>query len=361
MAFTLKPVLSKYCYSQQELDSALKSIKSRKNILILGPEKMGKSSFLLQISEKLSSSKSHTQVIFSAENCITLESYIKKNLLRILEAYKDIFPDPAALISASILELDKLVSGLKISESAKQCLKLLIIFENDPKTSMDDVVKHLFTFPSILSKDLKTTAVVMIDDADLLQTLKSDKTSLSLFFDLYKSLHDTVFVLASSRRLPIEGFTEISLKPMSIDDMRNLLKDHELELDERALTTVYNFGEGVPFYINYLGRMIQNSGKRDSHSMNELIDGSLSNELHFYFSEKLKSLSPKELPILFCMAEHGVNSPSRISKLLNYSQTNVRRFLSIMAEKGFVTLKERGVFEIHDPVFRKWLEVQSRS
>jgi len=58
------------------------------------------------------------------------------------------------------------------------------------------------------------------------------------------------------------------------------------------------------------------------------------------------------------MAEHKVNTPSRISKLLNYSQTNVRRFLSIMEEKGFVVLKERGVFEIHDPVFRKWLEKQ---
>jgi hypothetical protein len=361
VAFTLKPVRSRHCYSQQELDFALKSIKSNKDILILGPEKIGKSSFLLQISEKLRSSKSHTPVIFSAENCITLESYVKKNLLSIMEAYKELFPHHQALISASILELDKLVSALKIGESAKQCLKLLLIFENDPKTSMDDVVKHLFTFPSILAKDTKTTAVVMIDDADLLHTFKSDKTSLSLFFDLHKSLRDTVFVLAASRRIPLEGFAEISLNPMSIDDTRTLLKDHDIELDEKALNTVYNLAEGVPFYINYFGRLIKHSGKTDSSSVNEAINDSLSNELHFYFSEKLKSLSPKELPILFCMAEHSVNTPSRISRLLDYSQTNVRRFLSIMEEKGFVTLKERGVFEIHDPVFRRWLEVQSRS
>jgi DeoR/GlpR family transcriptional regulator of sugar metabolism len=60
------------------------------------------------------------------------------------------------------------------------------------------------------------------------------------------------------------------------------------------------------------------------------------------------------------MAEHNVNTPSRISKLLDYSQTNVRRFLSIMDEKGFVTLKERGVFEINDPLFRRWLEKEAR-
>ena len=118
--------------------------------------------------------------------------------------------------------------------------------------------------------------------------------------------------------------------------------------------------EGVPFYLNFFARFISMTGVNDSDSIKGMLDDFLSNELGLYFAERLKLLSPKELPIMFCMAEHKVHTPSRISKLLNYSQTNVRRFLSIMEEKGFVTLKERGVFEIHDPVFRLWLERQSR-
>jgi hypothetical protein len=347
---------------QLELDSAIKSIKSKKNILILGPEKIGKSSFLLSIEEKLKQSKSTTPVIFPTEQCIDLISYIKRNTLNLLNAYKDIFPKPKELFSLSMLDIDKKLSELKISDKTKQSLKLLLLFEHDPQINMEDVLKTFFTLPQIISAEAKTTSVVLIDDAELLQNLKSDKTSASFFFELLKSGElSGVFVLASSFRLPIEGLEEIALKPLSLEQTRDLLASVDLKLDEKALNTIYNFAEGIPFYINYFGRIIKQTNKTDSSSITESINDSLSNDLHIYFSEKLKQLSPKELPILFCMAEHKVNTPSRISKLLNYSQTNVRRFLSIMEEKGFVTLKQRGVFEIHDPVFRRWLEQQSRS
>ena len=278
-----------------------------------------------------------------------------------MESYGELFPDLNSFLSLSLLELDKKVSGLKLSDTAKQCLKLLLVFENDPKISIEEVIRNFFSFPSILASETKTTAVMMIDDAERLQTIKSGKTSLSIFFDLQNGLDNTISVLTSSFRLGLGGFEELELRPLSIEDTRILFADHGLDLDEKSLTTIYNFVEGIPFYINYFGRLLRYADKNDVASINKTINDSLSNELYFYFSEKLKSLSPKELPIIFCMAEHGVNSPSHISRLIDYSQTNVRRFLSIMEEKGFVTLKERGVFEIHDPVFRRWLEVQSRS
>ncbi|MBW2996934.1 hypothetical protein KY349_01185, partial [Candidatus Woesearchaeota archaeon] len=46
VVFTLQPVHTEHGYWQQELDSAIKSIRSKKNLLILGPDKIGKSSFL---------------------------------------------------------------------------------------------------------------------------------------------------------------------------------------------------------------------------------------------------------------------------------------------------------------------------
>lgn len=361
MEFTLKPVQSKHCCSQQELDSALKSIRSKRNILVFGPEKIGKSSFLFQLKDRLSQSRSFTPVLFSSGNRTSIESYIQRNLIGMLRSFKDMFPDPEALVSASLLELDSIVSGLKIGDSAKQCLKLLLVFGNDPKIQLEDAVRHLFAFPSLLARESRTAPVVIVDDADLLHTIKSGSTSLSMFFDLQAGLDDSIFVLASSRQLQLEGFEGICLKPLSIDHTRDLLSSCGLELDEKSLTVLFNFAGGIPFYINYLGRLLEYAGKHDAHSISRVIDESLSNELHVYFSEKLKSLSPKELPILFCMAEHKVNTPSRISRILSYSQTNVRRFLSIMEEKGFVSNPERGVFEIQDPVFRKWLEVQSRS
>jgi hypothetical protein len=358
--FSLQPTLREHHYWQQELDSALKSVKAKKHVLILGPEKMGKSSFLLQLAEKLRQHKS-VPVILSSANCIDADSYIRRNLLRILSAYPDAFQNPKELFSLSVLDLDKRISELKLGAEAKDSLKLLLMFGHDDKIDRQDVIRSFFSLPSILAETSKSASVLMIDDAENLSSIKLGEAPLSMIFDVMKSLKDETFVFASSLKLPVEVSDTIEIKPFSIDAARQFMKENSLQLNEAALSTVYNITGGVPFYLNYFARIISKEGAATPDSINSVLEDALSNELHVYYSEKLKILSPKELPILFCMAEHNVNTPSRISKLLDYSQTNVRRFLSIMEEKGFVALKERGVFEIHDPVFRRWLEIQSRS
>jgi hypothetical protein len=338
----------------------MKSIKSKKNTIIIAPEKTGKSSFLLHISKKLE--QKYSPVLFSAEHCITLESYIKSNLLRLLTAHNDIFgSSPKEFLSLSILDMDKRISALKLSDAAKQSLKLLLLFDKDKSINMQQVIESLFALPSMLASESKRTSVIFIDDAESIASFKSDDASLATLFDLIKSgkLSNSIFILASSHRLSLDSFEELPLLPMNIESTREFLKLNSLALDESALTTLFNMTGGIPFYLNYFARIISKSNVKDSFSITAILSDSLANELNSYYSERIKQLSPKELPILFCMAEHKVNTPSRISKLLNYSQTNVRRFLSIMEEKGFVTLKDRGVFEIDDPVFRRWLEVRS--
>ncbi|MFC1742214.1 ATP-binding protein [Nanoarchaeota archaeon] len=357
--FSLQPITREHCYSQPQLDQAIKSIRSKNNILITAPEKTGKSTFLLHLSKKLD--QKFTPVIFSSQNAITLGSYIRSNLLKLLSAHPDLFENPKELFTISFLDLDKRLAETKLGDAAKQSLKLLLLFEKDDTIGIDQVIKTFFMFPQILSSETKKPAVVMVDDAEQLSTIKHFKKSLSVFFDLLssKDLNSTIFVLASSQALPLEGFEQLELKPFTIDSAREFFTKNKLELDEPALNTIYNTTGGVPFYLNFFARYAKMTDATDTESINNMLEESLNNELDLYFSEKLKLLSPKELPILFCMAQHKVNTPSRISRLLNYSQTNVRRFLSIMEEKGFVSLKERGVFEIHDPVFRRWLEVQA--
>ncbi|MFH1064081.1 MAG: hypothetical protein V1729_03305 [Candidatus Woesearchaeota archaeon] len=361
MEFTLKAVTRETCYSQHELDSAIKSVKAKKNILILAPDKFGKSSFLLKLSEKIEETKQYLPILLSAQGCITLQAYIRKNLTKMLKVVPELFgADPEELFSLSLIDIDKRVSALNAGDAVKQSLKLLLMFEHDSKIEIEEVVRTFFSFPSLLAKDAKKTAVIMIDDAERLSDIKSDKTSLAMIFDMFDTMEDSVWVFTSSRALPIKDIEELRLSPLSIDSARQFFKEGKLELDEATLSTIHNMTEGVPFYLNFMARLISGSGSVDSDAVKAMLDDVLGNELHLYFSERIKLLSPKELPILFCMAEHDVNTPSRISKILNYSQTNVRRFLSIMEEKGFVTLKDRGVFEINDPIFRRWLETQAK-
>lgn len=358
--FSLQPQTGDAYFWQSEIESAVKHLRSKRNLLVLAPAKMGKSSFLLNLAERLRESK-FTPIIFSAEHCMTLNEYIRRNTLAVLSAHPGIFgKDVKSFFSLSILEIDRTISQLNASDAVKQSLKLLLMYEHDSRSDMIEVIRCFFGFPALIAEDAKSVSVILVDDSDSIKGLKSGEASLEMIFDDAEKT-GSAFVFASAVRLPLSDVETISLQPLSLDDVRKFLKGNKLDLNESALSTLYNMTGGSPFYLNFFCRRISHSSAKDSAAVSEIVEDSLINELGLYYSERIKHLSPKELPILFCMAEHNVNTPSRISKLLDYSQTNVRRFLSIMEEKGFVTLKERGVFEINDAVFRKWLEKRAKS
>lgn len=359
LKFSLQPTKGNICYFQSELDSAVKAIKAKKNILIVGHERTGKTSFLNNISASLE--KPFIPIIFSAGMCSDLDVYIRANICNILSAYPESFGSADDLFSLSIIEIDKKVSSLKLGDAVRQVLKMLLLYTHDPKISLDEVIRSFLLLPSMIAADTKMTAVVMIDDLDFVRQLKSDRGVSAGFIDIItKPVEHVVFVVSSSRSMRLDRFNEMLLPSLSLESSRRFFSDAKLELSESGLSTIFNITEGSLFYLNFFARALSRGGAKDPAGITALLDDSLDNELHIYFSERLKQLSPRELPILFCMAEHKVNTPSRISKLLNYSQTNVRRFLSIMEEKGFVALRERGTFEIHDPVFRRWLERNSK-
>jgi hypothetical protein len=374
---SLKAVSREEYFWQKEVETALKAIKVNKNIIVRSLSKTGKTTFLIALSERINAEKNRhiIPLIFSAKNCFDTGSYIRKNLKEILKAHPDIFgKSPEKLFELQITEIGKKISEIKAGKETKEILTFLLLSEKQPQNA-EETIKKVFQLLTSLSKETKTKTVVMVDDADRLNGIKSNrnedekkKISMAYFLELIEKQEEenkkgALFVLTTSSQTgpEIKNAEHIELKQFSIEDTQKFLFLHNIKTDEATLNLIYNFTGGIPFYINFLGRTLSTRSERTTTSVSRLIDDVLSNEFNEIFSEKIKQLSPKELLILFCMAEHKVNTPSRISRLLNYSQTNVRRFLSIMEEKGFVTLKERGVFEIHDPMFRKWLEKESES
>jgi nicotinic acid phosphoribosyltransferase len=133
-----------------------------------------------------------------------------------------------------------------------------------------------------------------------------------------------------------------------------------MSFSEKELAVISTHTGNHPLYLKILSKFIQLSGKKDEKSIEEFMNYILRNDLDLYFSERLKQLSTKEIPILYCMAQHNVQNPAKISRIVSQTQTTVRRFLSIMVEKGFVTLEDRGTFVINDPVFKNWLNLRRK-
>ncbi|MBW2966869.1 ArsR family transcriptional regulator [Candidatus Woesearchaeota archaeon] len=359
MTLTLRPQRGQ-CYWQKELDTAMRSLKAGKDILILGPAKIGKSSFLLNLQHELEKKQNTIPIIFSGEHVTGIEQYVDVNLHKTLNAFSSLFGEaqPIKNLSNPLMEIDSQLQNLKLDDKTKAAIKLLTIFHHDPQSDIHKVINTLFSLPELLASHFKKQSIILIDSANPLHRLKSDKTLLSEMTDFLESRSSgkgSVFAIASDFDPHIKDATTIHIKPWTLDQTQKFFKDHDVSLDGESLTIIYNFSEGYPLYLNLISRWLRSTGPISATAIKHIIEDLLDNELHLYFSERLNSLSPKELPILFCMAEHDVNSPSRISRILNYSQTNVRRFLSIMEEKGFVSNPERGTFIIHDNVFKIWL------
>lgn len=375
---SLKAVSRKDYFWQNEIGAAIKAVRANKNLVVKCREKTGKTTFLLALSEKLSSEENKSSravpVIFSTKNCTDINAYIKKNLRAVLDAYPNLFgQNPKKLFELPITDIGKTISEINIGKKIKELLTFLLLAEKQQETDVKEVVRQFFEFITLVTEENKTKTVILIDDADNLQNLKSDRKNekqkraaeyLLEFIDKrQENKNNVLFVFTTSHQaiLRLKNADHIELRAFSIEETKHFFSQNKINLDESALNLIYNSTGGIPFYVNFFGRMLSITGMNTASAINKLVEDVIANELHIYFSEKIKQLSPKELPILFCMAEHNVNTPSRISRLLNYSQTNVRRFLSIMEEKGFVVLIERGIFEIHDPMLKKWLENQSNS
>jgi uncharacterized membrane protein len=338
-------------FFEQQLADAMKAVKAKENFSVYSCEKGGKTNFLSALQERILQTKQYMPFLLNTRKTSTIKEFVKKNTLALIEEHKLL--GGKNIYALSLVEADKLIAASDLRDETKSCIRNLVMYDHDSSAKTSDALDAFFTLISSLAKEHKSIAVLLLDDLEALEALKDERSTSEEVIKRLESPDESVVVIATRRRR--EG-KRIDLGQVSIDEARRFT--HALVLDEAALSALHNLTAGNVLYLSIFTKALQRGGARNADGINALAEEMLSNELGLYFSEKMKQLSPKENLILNCMAEHDVNTPARISKILDYPQTAVRRFLAIMEEKGFVELKERGVFEIHDQLFKKWLTIE---
>jgi len=123
------------------------------------------------------------------------------------------------------------------------------------------------------------------------------------------------------------------------------------------LDYLYEETDGIPFYIQFIGRKLFQKRVRKvalaevKDCLVEFID----EEGDLIFSEEFERISSKERMVLSILARADSQNLSSIAKATRESMNAVSRYLNYLIKRGMVRKKERGLYQIVDPLFKRWI------
>jgi hypothetical protein len=135
--------------------------------------------------------------------------------------------------------------------------------------------------------------------------------------------------------------------------VRALLRQN-LKIPEESVAEICSFSAGIPFYVNFMGKMLERKGKIDLESVRAIEQEFLGEEGNLLFREEFNSLSPKEKAIVIEIS-WGRHSPGEIATSIGDKVSNINAFLNYLINKGHISRKEKGFYSLEDPVFERWI------
>lgn len=385
MSFKLKPVEGKDFVDRKdllkEMLSDLKDPENNVGYALYGKRRVGKTSILKEIRRRLDEEDGIVTIYFSLWDLLEdrLSDFVKQFAAEILEGFKphlglthkakNLLKAPLSIIKETIKNMD---IGVKLQED----IEILLTFE-DSSENPDYLVENAFNLPEKLAEKTGKKCVLLMDEFPSIMDLKNGERLGEGIVRKIRTIHEgqrhvSLCISGSIRKT----MSIVALSPASafyrqlvVREIKPLEKEHVRELflrnmgesigtiDEGVIEGIYSFSGGIPFYVQFIGRILGKYGRIDTDALNSAIAEFLEQEGNILFKEELETLSTKEKKILVAIAS-GIHTPTEIAKFNNDKQPNTSRFLFYLEEKGYVTRQDKGHYVIEDPVFERWLKTR---
>ena len=376
MGFTLVPVYKENFIDRSilldELYAELSNSKSNTGYALFGKRRVGKTSIFKELQWRLEEVKGIVPVYFSVWDLIefTLLEFCQKLSIAILEAYRPrlgITYKIKELLKTPITVLRQILDRAQLGVAYKELEFLLSLNKNIDK---DMLVENTFTLSERLSENLK--CVLFIDEFPSIINLKDNNSSIGepiirkirTIFEGWKktslcisgSIRSTMDLAVLSSSSPF--YRQLIIKevgPLDKKWVKELILRNLSNISEEAISEIYSFSNGIPFYIQFLGKMLEKQETISVKDIKDIEDEFLQEEGNIIFKEEFEKLSSKERIIMLALAK-GARTPKAIVKEVGEKVSNINRFLSYLNEKGYISREEKGVYRIDDPVFSQWVE-----
>lgn len=373
MSFTLKPAMGDAFVDREELlDEILSELKDKKSLTgfaLHGRRRVGKTSVFKEVKRRLKNEGNLVVVYFSIWDLVelTIEEFCTKFSMKVIDAYR---PKLGLKFKAAELLKTPLSALRRISELrvAYEDIEFLISFR---ETEINELVERTFNLPDKLAKETNTKCVLLLDEFPSIIDLKAGGKKagegivrkIRTISEGWKrcvlcisgSIRSTMDLVALSSASPFyRQFIAREIGPVEEEHLVQFLRKN-LPIDERAAREICRFSGGVPFYVQFLGRMLERKrGLINLKAVKEVKEDFLAEEGELLFKEEFERLSSKERLVLVAIAK-GRNSPSTIAKELGDKVSNVNVFIKYLEEKGYVKKRAKGYYEAEDCVFAEWM------
>ena len=385
MAFTIQPaVAQEFINREAELNDILPTLKDKDSTIgfaLVGKRRMGKTSIFKEVKRLLGKEEEIISVYFSVWDLVekNVEEFTRKFSTTIIDAYRPhlgLKYKAKELIEVPFNLLKNIVGGLRLNLELQDSLALLLSFEREKRIDAGRLIEEVFNLPEGLACQTKTKCVIFMDEFPDVIELKINgkkvgENIIKKIRTIQEDYQNTSFNISGSSRKTMEiaclssssafyrQFVLKDIGPLSKEGVKLLMKKNLKGkiLTEEGLQMLYSFTAGIPFYVQFIGRLLNQSDMVEAteDEVKERIDEFLSQEGGLLFKEEFDRLSEKERLIVTVMAAKKVFSFAGISKCLDDKVANLARFLGYLEEKAVVEKREKGVYVFADPVFEEWI------
>ncbi len=377
MRFTLQPVKGDEFVNRTEILSEilfeLKNKRSTTGYALYGKRRVGKTSILKEVQRQLDETDDIVTVYYSVWNLVefTLPEFCHRFSMAIIDAYrphiglkhkaKDLLQTPISVLRKM---LDKAEFKIVYHE-------IEFLLSTNAKTDKDVAVERVFDMSEKLAKITGTKCVLLLDEFPSLIDLKSDNVKvgeaiLKKIRTISEEWERTSLCISGSIRSTMELTVLLSTSPfyrqMIVKEVKPLKKEYvgeilrrNIDIPDEGIDEIYNFSGGIPFYIQFIGKMIERAGETTLESIKGLENEFLMEEGDILFKGEFNALSSKERLIVMNIA-NGHHSPKELGNVIGGRVSNISHFLMYLREMGYVSKEDRGYYVLEDPVFERWMQ-----
>ena len=379
MYFTLRPVKGEMFINRQELldemISELRDLESTTGYALYGKRRIGKTSVLKEVQRRLESEHKIVTVYFSVWDLIEFSvfEFCQRLSMDIIDAYRPYLGlkyKAKELFQAPLTMLRKLLDGSELKIVYNE-LEFLIAKNKKREMDKNSLVENALDLPEKLAKSTGTKCILMIDEFPSISELKSDnnkigETIIKKMRTIFENWERTTLCISGSIRstMKLSVLSSISpfyrqliikeVKPFEREYTKELLSGN-IEITEEGVDEIHNFSTGIPFYVQFIGKMLERRKWTSVERIKALEAEFLLEEGDILFKEEFDILSSKERLIAINIAK-GCHTPKAIASAVGDNISNVNQFLSYLEQKGYVLKREKGYYILEDPVFARWLD-----
>jgi len=369
---------------EQELKDILTTLKdpySTMGFALYGKRRMGKTSIFRETHRRLLEEKNIVPIYFSIWDLIekNVKEFARELSVAIVEEYRSHLSLPHKakdLLSLPLNFIKNVFSGLKLSVEVQDSLTLVFSLGKEKEIDPGVLIDTVFTLPEKLAKETKKKSVLLIDEfpdiVDIkINGKKLEEAVIKKIRTIQEGYKYTALNVSGSTRRTMESavlsstsafyrqFIVKEVGPFSKEAVNELMDKNlvNARLSSKALDSLFDFTAGIPFYVQFLGRLLNKYSVKilDEQVINKVIGEFLSQEGDLIFKEEFEKLSEKERLIVITMAKKDLGSFSHISETLGNQVTNLGRHLVYLEEKDILYKEERGLYSFTDPIFKQWL------